>query len=247
LKKITSAVFIGLLGLGMLGGMGYYAFTLANDILDSRAIFARGVAAQDAEVEGTSRARRVVFHEYKLTLRYTDERGVAHTAKEEFDTILGEVDKDEPVEVHYDPTRPDRAASSWAVGLTTSRALWAAIAAAMSVLGGFVIFAGGRGVRDAFFERDAARDGREVRVRLAESSRDQYGNVTLTMTAEVTPGQIVNGRVTLNRKSPWRLGGDDALGLYCEQRRRVFLVESDGQPVVLSDAELANARERAGA
>jgi hypothetical protein len=240
----VGALFVGLIGLGMFGGLGYYAFTLADDLIQDRKVFANGVVAEDAEVEGTARAQRLIFHEYKLTLHYTDKNGVAHNEKQEFDTIFGEVDDKSPVEVRYDPQHPKRAACSWSVDVTASRGLWALTAAAMSILGAFVVWLGARSMRDAFFEREAACDGREVAVRLTEKSHDQYGNVTFEMTAEIAPGRTHTDRAVLNRKSPWRLEGDKALALYSERRGRVFLVESDGSPVVLSDAELAEARAR---
>jgi hypothetical protein len=243
-KKLMTAFFLGLLGLGMFGGLGYYAFTLADDLLSDRKIFANGVVAEDAEVEGTAKARRLIFHEYKLTLHYTDKNGVAHNEKQEFDTMFGEVDDKSPVEVRYDPAHPKRAACSWSVDVSMSRGIWALTAALMALLGGFVVYAGARSMRDSFFEREAARDGTEVPVALHETSRDQYGNVTLEMTAEIAPGRVHKDRVVLAKKAPWRLEGDKALGLYCERRGRVFLVESDGQPVLLSDAELAEARAR---
>jgi hypothetical protein len=244
-KKLMTAFFLGLLGLGMFGGLGYYAFTLADDLLGDRKVFANGVVAEEADVEGTAKASRLIFHEYKLKLHYTDRNGVVHDEKQEFSTMFGEVDDKSPVEVHYDPAHANRAACSWSVDVSVSRGLWALTSAAIAVLGAFVVWAGARSMRDSVFEREVARDGSEVPVRLEEKSHDQYGNVTFEMTAEIAPGRVHTERVVLNKKSPWRLEGDKALGLYSAQRGRVFLVESDGQPVVLSDAELAEARARA--
>jgi hypothetical protein len=242
-KKVTVAVLIGLLGLGMLGGIGYYAFYEARGLIEDRDVFARGVAAAEGRVEGKARSRRIFFHEYELTLRYTDRSGAHHSTRQAFDTAFGEVDEAQRPEIRYDPDRPDRAASSWSIDVTASRALWAALAALMALVGGFVVYAGARGVRDAVLERRAARDGREVRARLAEKSRVQYGNVTYALTAEPRPGQVVEQSAVLNKKSPWRLGDDAALAIYSEELGRLFLVEADGQPVVLDDRELAEARE----
>jgi hypothetical protein len=246
-KKLMTALFLGLIGLGMFGGLGYYAFTLADDLIRDRKVFANGVVAEDAEVEGTAKASRLIFHEYNLKLHYTDRNGVVHDEKQEFHTMFGEVDDKSPVEVRYDPAHPKRAACSWSIDVTVSRGLWALTTAAIALLGAFVVWLGARSMRDAFFEKETARDGSEVPVRLTETSRDQYGNVTFEMTAEVAPGRVHTERVVLNKKSAWRLEGDKALGLYSERRGRVFIVESDGLPVVLSDAELAEARSRAEA
>jgi hypothetical protein len=249
-KKLATGAFLGLLGLGMTGGMGFYSFTIADDLIEDRALYASGVSAPEAEIDGTSRTRRALFHEYKLTLRYTDKKGQKHTATESFDTMFGEVDKDEKVEIHYDAAHPGRAVSSWAVDVTVSRAVWAFVAALMSALGAFLLWATGKLVRDAFLERVAVREGHEVRVRLVQKSRDQYGNTTYDMTTEIGPGQYVTSRVTVPAKrSPWWLPGTghEALGLYSERLKRSFLVDDDGQPVALSSDELLAARQRAQA
>jgi hypothetical protein len=247
-KNLMTALLLTLLGLGMLGGLGYYAFTVIDGLITDHTIFDSGVVAADGDIEGTSRARRAIFHEYKLTLRYTDEAGKRHVVKEEFDTVLGEVDSNAKVVIKYDPKHPGLAASSWSVDVTASRTAWGVLAAVVALLGGFLVVAALKQGRDAFLERRAAREGSEVRVSLTEKSRDQYGNVTYSISADIGPGQPYSGRVTLNSKrTPWWLDGNVALGLYSEKLRRVFVVESDGQPVLLSAPELAAAREHAAA
>jgi hypothetical protein len=244
-KNLITVLFLALIGLGMLGGLGYYSFTIVDDLITDRAIFDSGVVAANGDVEGTSRARRAIFHEYKLTLRYTDKAGKRHVVKQEFDTVLGEVDSNAKVVIKYDPKHPDQAASSWSVDVTTSRAIWAVLAAAVGLCGGVLVFAALKQGRDAFLERVAARDGTEVRVSLTEKSRDRYGNVSYSFSSEIGPAQAHNGLVTLGgKRSPWWLAGNTALGLYSEKLRRVFVVESDGQPVLLGAPELGRSGSR---
>jgi hypothetical protein len=244
-KKIGGSIFIGILGLAMLGGMGWYAVSIFTGIVDDHDVFARGVPAAQSSVSGSERSRKLFFHEYDLTLTYTDKHGKSHSVHQSFDTAFGEVDEHARAEVRYDPKSPGVAVTSWSLDVTASRVVWGLLVAAIALVGGFLPYAAVRGGRDAFLERDAARDGREVRVRITEKSRDQYGNVTYELTAEVAPGDVVKGRATLNRKTPWTLGQGEALGVYSEQHRRVFLLESDGLPVVLDDRQLAEARARA--
>jgi hypothetical protein len=245
LKNLMTALFLALIGLGMLGGLGYYTFTLIDDLITDRALFDSGVVAEGAAIDGTSRARRAVFHEYKLTLRYTDKAGKRHVVKQEFDTAFGEVDANAKVVIKYDPKHPDQAASSWSVDVTVSRVVWAVLVAMVALSGGALVFAALRSGRDAFLERVAAREGTEVQVTLRETSRDRHGNVTYALSAPIGSGQVHSSRVTLNTRRPaWWLAGDTALGLYSEKLRRVFVVEADGQPVLLLAPELAAARQR---
>jgi hypothetical protein len=248
IKKLLGALFLLSLGVGGLGGMGYYAYLETHQLLEDRALFASGTAATAADVDGTSRTRRALFHEYDLKLRYTDAAGVHHTARQQFDTVFGEVDKKTDVTIKYDPKDPSRASCSWAVDVTASRATWCVFAGLLAVLGGFLVYTAFHSARDSFLERRAARDGREVRMTLQETSRDQYGNVTYATTAEVAPGKIVKGRQVLTRKqTPWWVGGNDALGVYSDELGRAFVLEADGMPVVLTAAELAAAKQRATA
>jgi hypothetical protein len=243
-KKLLTSLFLAFLGVLMLAGMGWYASTQIGSLQRDRDVFARGTPAIDGRVGGEVRTSRFVFHDYKLDLSYVDEAGNLHTGKQEFTTIFGEVDQNAPAEVRYDPAHPEQAACSWSVDLTVSRAAWAVLVVLIALCGGFLFYAAGRAGRDAFWERDAAREGQEVRVQIAELSQDQHGNVTYSLIAEVAPGHLVKDKVVLRHRSPWKLG-EDALGLYWPHHERLFLVEADGAPVVLSDAELAEARARA--
>jgi hypothetical protein len=244
-KKLFASLFLAFLGVALLGGMGWYASTLVGSLQHDRDLFARGTPAADGSVEGEARTRRMVFHDYKLTLSYTDQDGKEHTSRQEFETLLGEVDQNSPAEIHYDPDHPDHAVCSWSVDVTASRATQAGLAILIALSGTVLFYGAARAGRDAFWERDAAREAQEVRAQLAELSRDQHGNVTYSVIAEVAPGHLVKDKAVLNKKTPWRLG-EDALALYSPHHERLFLVESDGAPVVLSDEELAEARARAG-
>jgi hypothetical protein len=227
--------------------MGFYAVSLLRGVAADRALFARGAPAVEGTVGGEERSQRFVLHTYDLTLTYVDQAGVKRTAHQEIETVGGTIDDQATPEIRYDPASPDRAVCSWSLDVTPSRVAWGVLAGLLALLGGFVAYAGARGLREAFLERDAARDGREVRARVTEKGRDQYGNVTFEVTAEPAPGEVLTRKVVLNRRSPWMLGEGVALGLYSDQLRRVFLVESDGQPVVLDEGQLAEARARASA
>lgn len=243
-KQLSRAAFLAAIAVLMGGGMGYFAVSWTRDLLDDRAIFATGTPALAGAVEGTERSRKFIFHEYDFTLTYQDQKGERHEVRQEFMTVLGSVDEKTDPEIRYDPTNPSRASTSWSVEVTVSRAVWCAFAIGIAGLGIFLLWAVFKTIRDAFLERTAAREGREIEVRLLEKSRDQYGNVHYGLTVEPTPGDTITATAVLNGASPFWLGEGVALALYSEAHRRVFLVESDGQPVALDDAALADARQR---
>lgn len=244
-KKLLTALFILLVGLGMLFGLGAYGVIWTRELLDGRALFASGARAEVLGVEGTQRSRNFLFNEYDLTLTYEDEKGAKHTTKEDFVSVFQSVDENSRVEIHYDPQNPDRAVSSWALDVEVGRWIWCVFAFLIAGVGGFVLFAVVKAFRDAFEEQRAAREGIEVRVLVNETGRDQHGNVTYKLEAEPKPGEKITGTAVLNGAAPLWIGDREALGLCLEDRRRVFLVESDGQPVDLDLEASRDARERA--
>ena len=244
-KKLITAFLLFLLGLAMLGGLGAYSVVWTQDLLHDRALFASGEKATFGGVEGTQRSRKFFFHEYDLTLTYLDAKGGRHTAKQEFISVGDSVDEKQDPEIRYDPANPDRASSSWSVDVTFGRVIWSLLAFAISLIGGFVIYAVYIAARDGFLEQTAAKEGVEIRLEVSEHSRDQHGNVTYVLRAEPNAGDVIKGQTTLNKSTPLWLGERMALGLYLPEKRRIFLVESDGQPVDLSEAELWDLRKGA--
>jgi hypothetical protein len=244
-KKLLTALFILLVALGMLGGLGAYGVIWTRELLDARALFASGAKAEVLNVEGTQRSRNFLFNEYDLTLTYADEQGEKHTAKEDFVSVFQSVDDGSRVEIRYDPKNPDHAVSSWGLDVEVGRWIWCVFSFLIAGVGGFTLFAAGKAFRDAFVEQRAAREGIEVTLVVNETGRDQHGNVTYKLEVEPKHGDKVTGIAVLNGASPLWLGERAALGLLLEDRRRIFLVESDGQPVDLDLEAQKDMRERA--
>jgi hypothetical protein len=248
LKNLLFTLAIFAFGVGLAGGFAAYAIGTTRQLVDDREVYANGTLATDGRVEGTSRTRRFLLHEYELTLHFADQKGERHAVKQKFDAFLGSVDDDASVDIRYDPANPSRAVSSWSIDVTVSRAAWAVVSMLMSAFGVFVLWFAAKAVVRCFVERSAAVHGLEVRARLVGGQADQHGNVTYSLAAEVAPQKTATGTCVLSKgELPFWVGDQLALAFYHEAKNQLFLVDATGLPAALSDAELVRARDAAAA
>jgi hypothetical protein len=133
--------------LGLAGLIGYPLWQLdeARTILEDQRIWATGVPASDASVEGRETSHNFFLYSYRLDVAYTDREGREHQRALSF-AALSSVNQRAPVEVRYDPQDPERFALSWAVHKRGSR--WASFAflGGMGVVLGLVFLFGARTV-----------------------------------------------------------------------------------------------------
>lgn len=247
-KRLLIAILVlGGFGIGFIVACSVFAVSETRDLIDDRALMASGVVASDGSVEGTHVVRRGIFHDYKLTLRFTDKAGVKRIVKRELDTVFGEVDREVRPVVRYDAKNPTHATCSWAVDVTASRIGWVVAMIGLAILGGFMVLLSVRAVRDTFREKRAAERGREIEASLAEVGRDQYGNVTYNVTAELAPGNVWKQRAAFGRRTPLWIRPGVAVALVDPEVDHVCVVDADGAPVKLSRDELGALRQRIAA
>jgi hypothetical protein len=231
-KKIATSVVLGVIGLVLGGGMIYYAAQWLFELVSDRQTWSEGVSAEFGEVSGEERSNRFVFHTYELNLSYVDAQGVRRELAQEFTTVFGEVDTDNPPEIRYLPDEPERAVSSWSVEVSVSRAVFAVLAFVMSLVIMSLVPVALLAIRDAVVEERAAIEGIETRATICSVNSDQHGNTTYVFRADVpSEGRTLEGRAVLQGKAPWLITETTAVALYLPSHHRAFLVENDGAPI----------------
>lgn len=143
-SKATVVSFLGgsllvLMGLATMAGVSAMQMGSVDELMEETDAWENGTVAADGGIDGEVTTRQFVFDSYKLVVDWVDPLGQYHQKEQEFETLFGSIDDNEPVEVRYLPTDEGHTiATSWSESVRTSR--WAAIA--FLVLIGLLVGAG---------------------------------------------------------------------------------------------------------
>jgi len=237
----TSAVFLVIVSAVMTALMGW---SVANEahaaaaLMHERALWGHGVPAADGSYEGEVETHRLVFHSYKLTVKYRDDQGRAHEGSREFSALGGGFDPNQAVEVRYAPDDPEDFVLGAAVDMSGRR--WASIGFSGSI-GPFLIGLFGclavTAARAVSRTMRCARDGYPVEVELIGApERDQYQNTTYRFRVAGEGMSTVHG-ATLRKQGPVVVRDDPTRALGVRSRSNpsaVILLGEDGYPFALS-------------
>ena len=119
----------------------YFSYKSREDIGQLRVeshIWTEGVPAEDVAVSGKVTTTKLLFHEYSLTVTYTDRAGKRRVGSLAFDTFCSTLDESAKQEVRYVAGDPSQFALSTAVAARAGRI--------SSIVFLFLVGAGGMGV-----------------------------------------------------------------------------------------------------
>jgi len=127
-----AAVLLLLVG-GMGGFFAWYGASETASWLTSRAVWQSGAAAEDAEIDGTTTTRKLLFHSLEGKVRYRTPEGDEREAEVDVTSVLEDFDTQRPFAARFDPAHPDRVAISWAQELSYGPWLWLATSWGMAL------------------------------------------------------------------------------------------------------------------
>jgi hypothetical protein len=181
-RSYAAAALSFLLGLGFAIGFPAWQISEAKGIIADKALWASGTPALDASVHGKETSHNFLLNSYDLQVEYATAEGELHEQKIKFDTLFVSVDKNAPVDVHYDPKDPSRMVLSWSVDMTGGR--WAAVVfmGAIGLFGLLFLWAARVQVRNVSDAREAETRFEETDVPLVRLiEMKQYGRSTGVM------------------------------------------------------------------
>ncbi len=198
-EHITGGPALLLVGLAAACLGGWVTFGDASQLAEESRIWENGVPASQVSATCRVRTQRLVIHEHKVSVRYTDANGAEHRGYVDFSTLGAKYDGSKEAVVRYLREAPDRFALSWAVDAGTARILLIVLLA----LGMFLATAafGALGMRMlrrfATARRLAARSD-EIAVRVVkvepQLSRGRHKRSTFHYEGRAASGRELSGK-----------------------------------------------------
>ena len=237
-----------LAGLAMAVGVVWWQSGEVRRLLDEKALWAQGLAAQDVVVSGEETTNKFIFHTYKLEVGYRDASGRRHRGKAEFDTVIGSVESGRVAEVRHAREDPNRFVLSWALEVERSR--WGSVAffvAAGVGLGALFLVVGVGALRKLADAGRCAVRGEEVVARITkvvqQTNHGRHTSTAYHFEGAVADGRLVVGKAELPAKhQPLVLDPEGATMLVLatpEQPSRPVALRGDCHPYALTGVELA--------
>jgi len=95
----------------LVGDLAVVVFALGNEIKevwDHGVVWETGRPAEDGSMSGKVTSHNFILHSYDLNVRFTDDKHSEHTGRLRFSTLFRKIDRETPIEIHYDPANPAR-------------------------------------------------------------------------------------------------------------------------------------------
>lgn len=235
-------------GLAMAAGVIWWQIGEAHRLLEEKALWASGVAAEAVGVSGQETTNKFIFHSYKLDVTFRDGEGRRCGGEVEFDTVGGSVEGGREAEVRYARGDSGRFVLSWALEVESSR--WGAITIFVAVGGGFgalLIAVGIGALRKLADAGRCAVRGEEVVAQLTKvvqhTTHGKHTSTAYHFKGTLADGRTVAGKVEFPAKhQPLVLDPQGASILVLatsDLPSRPVALRSDCHPYSITEAKLA--------